>query len=111
VYETQDNLRRRAKTPHEQFKPPNKNVNVDQIVPSFRITIWVSDPIEAVAQESTIAALANVDQTSLERPMALRLHLEACIVEVSDLWDTCSVLHHTACQPCRGTAYSASDRS
>jgi hypothetical protein len=113
IYETQDKQRRRKQEYHRSSSSlrMTAKVNVDQVVPSFRITIWVSNPIEAAAQESTIAGLVNADQTNLGIPKALRLRLEAYIAGASDLWDTCFVPHHTAYQPCRGTAYSASAQS
>lgn len=67
--------------------------------------------IEVAALESTTAGLVNAGRTSLERLMVHQRHLEACIGEAFDLQDTCSDPHHTAYQPCRGTAYFASGPS
>lgn len=67
--------------------------------------------IEAAALESTTAGQVNADRTSLGRLMVHQRHLEACIGEAFDLQDTCSDPHHTAYQPCRGTAYFASGPS
>lgn len=67
--------------------------------------------IEAAAQESTIAGLVNADQTNPVIQKVPLLRLEACIAGASDPWGTCSVPHHTACQTCRGIAYSASGQS
>lgn len=56
--------------------------------------------------------LANAGQTNLARPRALQHHpAEAYTVEVFGPQGTCSGLRHTAYQPCRGTAYSASGPS
>lgn len=112
IYETQRQWeKKKTRIPHEQLESRNESKN--KCRRSFRH--FISPPqgflIEAVAQESTIAGLVNADQTNPEKPKAPRRLPGACIAEESDPWGTCFVPHHTAYQPCRGTAYSASGQS